>query len=64
MLGHASIETTRGTYAPKTPVETIVDELSHFGLSAREAVKKAKKQQKVAGDDGEQASSGLGGTEK
>ncbi|MGA2111192.1 MAG: tyrosine-type recombinase/integrase [Anaerolineales bacterium] len=43
MLGHSSIETTRRIYAPQTSVSQLVDALSTYGISAREAARRARK---------------------
>lgn len=37
-LGHASIETTRRTYAPKTPNPKLADELGTYGLPSAEVI--------------------------
>jgi len=41
-LGHASIETTRSTYAPKTPTHFIEDQIVTFGLRMTDLLQRAK----------------------
>ena len=43
MLGHASIETTRGTYAPKTPVNQLVDEIATYGRDPQAVIERGRK---------------------
>jgi integrase/recombinase XerD len=39
LLGHASISTTRDIYAPKTPAQALMDELSTFGRDPQRVIR-------------------------
>ncbi len=43
LLGHESIATTRDTYAPKTPVNKLEDEVATYGRDPQEVIQAARK---------------------
>ncbi len=52
-LGHESIETTRSTYAPKTPTHVTEDQIATYGLTTEDLIKRAEKKKRATQKDEE-----------